>query len=140
MHVLLHIHVLTCMNIPITVRSHDHPIQMTALMVTILSILLFTYVCIIAHYCTYTTIIIIIMLCNQVQHVYLLKFPMLQIIMFINLYDHCKCCKLILYNHVPYMYYLYHDHCLIYYTCYVNTVYVRSCRTILSLIAYHLPS
>ena len=25
-HVLLHIHVLTCMNIPITVRSCDHPI------------------------------------------------------------------------------------------------------------------
>ena len=40
MHILLHIHVLTCMNIPTTVRSHDHPIQMIALMLTILSILL----------------------------------------------------------------------------------------------------
>ena len=40
MHGLLHIHVLTCTNVPITVRSHDHPIQMTTLMLTILSILL----------------------------------------------------------------------------------------------------
>ena len=39
-HILLHIHVLTCTNLTITVRSCDHPIKMTALMLTILSILL----------------------------------------------------------------------------------------------------
>ena len=90
MHVLLHIYVLTCMNIPITVRSCDHPQQMTALMLTILSMFLLpmsVYLSV-AHYCTYTTIIIIIMLYDHMPHMYSLKFPTLQIIMFINLYDY----------------------------------------------------
>ena len=43
------------------------------------------------------------MLYDHSPHVYLLKLPTLQIIMFINLY-----------NHIPYMYYLYHDHHLSY--------------------------
>ena len=120
MHVLLHIHVLTCINVLITVRSHDHPKQIIALMLTILSIPLFTYVCLklsVAHYCTYTMIIIIIMLNDHTQHMYLLKSPMLPIIMVINLYDHCKCCELILYDHAPYMYYLLYYHCFLCENC-----------------------
>ena len=69
MHILLHIHVLTCMNVPVSVVNLFYTIM---------------------HHTCITCMMITI--------------------------------------------------CLIYYTCYVKTVYFSSYGTILSLIAYHLPS
>ena len=40
MNVSLHIHVLTCVNVPITVRSCDHPKQTLPLLIAILLIIL----------------------------------------------------------------------------------------------------
>ena len=41
-----------------------------------------------------------------------------------NLYNHCKCCKLILYDHAPYMYYLCHNYYLSYIICLLYMLHV----------------
>ena len=78
-------------------------------------------------------------------HVYMLKISHAKDYhVYKNLYDYCKWCKPVLYDHASYMYYLYHNYYLSYITCLLYVFYVycifSSFGTILSLIAYHLPS
>ena len=62
----------------------------------------------------YVSLHIHVLLCVNVPimhvHVHISKLLMLKFIMFIKFVDHSKCCKLILYDHAPYMYYLYHNY------------------------------
>ena len=138
----VHIFVLTCVNVPIKLGPMTTQIQM--LLCWLLLYLSFFYLCLyklsIAQSCIYTVIIIVIMLksiqsCTTHVHAEISHARVYHV--YKNLYNHCKCCKLILYNHMPYKYYLYHNYC---FTLYMYIVHFSSCGIILSLIAYHLPS
>ena len=127
MHILLHIHVLTCVNVPIrlghvtTQNKHgftDSYIINHSFINDCIHIAHFLYI----HNDNYYTHVKVYMITCHMCTCW--KFLMLKIIMFINLYDH-----------MPYMYYLYHNS---YFIIYI--VHLRSCGAILSLIAYHMQS